>query len=237
MFNRRGFIGAMATASLASMRGKSHAENTSAIATDLHELDKAAAAPVLKLDKLKAPVIIESIKLLKEDEEYFVHVRSKDGAEGVALTNPPREQYLDKILKQLVIPFFIGKDARDLENLLWELYRWNDNYKLYGLALWSPQAWVEFAILDMLGRITGQPIGALLGEILRQDVAIYVASGRRDTTPEQEVEYLQKLVEQSGAKAVKFRVGGRMSRNADAMPGRTETLIPLTRKLFMSLRG
>jgi L-alanine-DL-glutamate epimerase-like enolase superfamily enzyme len=232
MLNRRGFIGAMATASLASMCGKSHAENTSAIAPDLHELDKAAAAPVLKLDKAPAPVIIESIKLLKKDEEYFVHVRSKDGAEGLALTNPPREQYLDKILKQLVIPFFIGKDARDLENLLWELYRWKDNYKLYGLALWSPQAWVEFAILDMLGRIAGQPIGALLGGILRQDVAIYVASGRRDTTPEQEVEYLQKLVEQSGAKAVKFRVGGRMSRNADAMPGRTEKLIPLVRKTF-----
>src|SRR5262245_18370653 len=107
MCNRRGFIGAMATASLASMCGKSHAENTSAIATDLHELDKAAAATVLKLDKLKAPVIIESIKLLKKDEEYFVHVRSKDGAEGVALTNPPREQYLEKILKQLVIPCFI----------------------------------------------------------------------------------------------------------------------------------
>jgi L-alanine-DL-glutamate epimerase-like enolase superfamily enzyme len=232
MLNRRGFIGAMATASLASMCGKSHAEKTSAVAPDLQELDKAAAAPVLNLDKLKAPVIIESIKLLKKDEEYFVHVRSKDGAEGVALTNPPREQYLDKILKQLVIPFFIGKDARDLENLLWELYRWNGNYKLYGLALWSPQSWVEFAILDMLGRIAGQPIGALLGEILRQDVAIYVASGRRDTTPEQEVEYLQKLVEQSGAKAVKFRVGGLMSRNADAMPGRTEKLIPLVRKTF-----
>jgi L-alanine-DL-glutamate epimerase-like enolase superfamily enzyme len=29
---------------------------------------------------------------------------------------------------------------------------------------------------------------------------------------------------------VKFRVGGRMSRNADAMPGRTEKLIPLVRK-------
>jgi len=233
MFNRRGFIGAMATASLACMSGKkSQAEKAFAMAPDLDELDKAAAAPVLKLDKLKAPVIIESIKLLKKDEEYFVHVRSKDGAEGVALTNPPREQYLDKILKQLVIPFFIGKDARDLENLLWEFYRSNDNYKLYGLALWSPQAWVEFAILDMLGRITGQPIGALLGEILRQDVAIYVASGRRDTTPEQEVEYLQKLIEQSGAKAVKFRLGGRMSRNADAMPGRTEKLIPLVRKTF-----
>ena len=196
------------------------------------DLDRAAALPVLKRDGLKSPVIIESIQLLKKDQEYFVLVRSRDGAEGISLTNPPRAEYLDKILKQLVIPFFIGKDARDLENLLWELYRWEDNYKLYGLALWSPQAWVEFAILDMLGRIEGKPMGALLGEIVRQDVPIYVASDRRDTTPEQEVEGLRELLEQSGARALKIRVGGRMSRNADAMPGRTEKLIPLVRKSF-----
>jgi L-alanine-DL-glutamate epimerase-like enolase superfamily enzyme len=205
-------------------------DKTTRSSPGVEELDRAAAAPVLRRDRLKSPVIIDSIKLLKKDREYFVHVRSKDGAEGVSLTNPPRAQYLDKILKQLLIPFFIGKDARDLEDLLWELYRWQDNYKLHGLALWSPQAWVEFAILDMLGRIAGQPMGALLGNIVRQNVAIYVASGRRDTTPEQEVEYLAKLLEQSGAKALKFRVGGRMSRNADAMPGRTEKLIPLVRK-------
>jgi L-alanine-DL-glutamate epimerase-like enolase superfamily enzyme len=232
--NRRSFlVGAVGTGvagwSLGGvLQGKT--KNGNHDRPDVRDLDKAAALPVLKAEGLRSPVIIESIKLLKKDRDYFVRVRSKDGAEGISLTNPPREEYLDKILNQLVIPFFIGKDARDLENLLWELYRWKDNYKLYGLALWSPQAWVEFAILDLLGRIAGKSMGTLLGDILRKDVAIYVASGRRDTTPEQEVEYLQKLVQQSGAKAVKFRVGGRMSRNADAMPGRTEKLIPLVRK-------
>jgi L-alanine-DL-glutamate epimerase-like enolase superfamily enzyme len=194
------------------------------------DLDRAAAEPVLKLDGLGSPVVIESIRLLKKGDEFFVHVRSKDGAEGVSLPNPPRPEYLDKILKDLVVPTFIGKDARDLENLLWDLYRANDNYKLYGIALWSPQAWVEFAILDMLGRIANKPMGALLGDVIRREVDIYVASGRRDTTPEQEVEYLQKLLAQSGARALKFRVGGRMSRNADAMPERTKRLIPLVRK-------
>jgi L-alanine-DL-glutamate epimerase-like enolase superfamily enzyme len=185
---------------------------------------------VLRLEGFTSPVIIDSLRLLQKGEEYFVHVRSRDGAEGVSVINPPRGEYLDKILKQLVFPFFLGKDARDLEALLWELYRFRDNYKLQGLALWSPQAWVEFALLDMLGRIAGKPLGALLGEVLRQEVACYVASGRRDTTPEAEVEYLKKLLEESGACAVKFRVGGRMSRNADASPGRTEKLIPLARK-------
>jgi len=199
---------------------------------DPSELDRAAQEPVLRLDGLSSPVIIDSIRLLKKDREYFVHVRSKDGAEGISVTNPPRADYLYPILNQLVIPFFLGKDARDLENLLWELYRWRDNYKLYGLALWSPQAWVEFAILDMLGRILGKPLGALIGEVRRREVAIYVASGRRDTTPEQEIDHLRELLEKSGARALKFRVGGRMSRNADSLPGRTERLIPLVRKSF-----
>jgi L-alanine-DL-glutamate epimerase-like enolase superfamily enzyme len=224
--NRRSFLAGAAALAPASV-GESAADSP-----NLDELDRAAAAPVLRGDGLTSPVVIDSIRLLKKENEFLVHVRSKDGAEGVSLTNPPRANYLAPILKQLVIPFFIGKDARDLENLLWELYRWQDNYKLYGLALWSPQAWVEFAILDLLGRIAGRPMGALLGNVVRQEVAFYVASGRRDTTPEQEVEYLQKLVARSGAKALKFRVGGRMSRNADAMPGRTEKLIPLVRKTF-----
>jgi L-alanine-DL-glutamate epimerase-like enolase superfamily enzyme len=70
----------------------------------------------------------------------------------------------------------------------------------------------------------------LLGGVIRREIPFYIASGRRDSTPEDEVVYLQQLLEQSGAHAVKFRIGGRMSRNEDAMPGRTETLIPLARK-------
>jgi L-alanine-DL-glutamate epimerase-like enolase superfamily enzyme len=228
LHRRELLAGAAGLASLAGGRAAAAAERRKTGA----ELDRVAALPVLKRDGLTSPVIIDSIRLLKKGAEYFVHVRSKDGAEGVSLPNPPRAEYLDKIFKTLVVPTFIGKDARDLEALLWELYRARDNYKLYGIALWCPQAWVEFAILDMLGRIAGKPMGALLGDIVRREVAIYAASGKRDTTPEQEVEYLQQLVQQSGARAVKFRVGGRMSRNADASPGRTDRLIPLARKVL-----
>jgi L-alanine-DL-glutamate epimerase-like enolase superfamily enzyme len=196
------------------------------------DLAHVAALPVLKRDRFNAPVIIQSIDLLRIDKEYFVRVRSADGAEGISVCNPPRADYLDRIFKNLVVPPFLKKDARDLENLLWEAYRYSDNYKLYGIALWSPLAWVEMAILDMLGHISGTSIGQLLGDVRRKEIAVYVASGRRDTTPAQEIEYLQSLVEKSGAKALKFRLGGRMSLNTDAMPGRTQTLIPLVRKTF-----
>ena len=42
------------------------------------------------------------------------------------------------------------------------------------------QAWVEFAILDMLGRMTGKSMGELMGGVIRKEIDFYVASGRRD---------------------------------------------------------
>jgi L-alanine-DL-glutamate epimerase-like enolase superfamily enzyme len=195
----------------------------------IEQLDQAAAAPVITLEGITSPVVISSIRLLRKDRDHFIHVRSKDGAEGIALDNS-RATYLHPILNQLVAPFFVGKDARNLEPLLWDLYRNASNYKLQGLAFWSVQAWVEFAILDMLGRIANKSMGQLLGGVVRREVPFYVASDNRNTTPAQEAEYLKGLVQETGAKAVKFRLGGRMNRNVDAMPGRTENLIPAVRK-------
>ena len=231
--NRRHFVELTAGAGLLSILpgcksppGKQHTHSRK---VSLKELEKATEAPVLQLDGLDSPLVIESIELLRKDREYIVRVRSKDGAEGVALTND-RAQYLYPIFNRLVAPYFIGKDARDLESHMFEVYRYRSNYKLQGLALWCPVAWVEFALLDMMGRVSGKSFGQLFGGIVRQQVPFYIASGRRDSTPEEEVEYLAGLVAETGAKAVKFRVGGRMSRNADAMPGRTKKLIPLARK-------
>src|SRR5947209_7218180 len=89
----------------------------------MEDLAHAAAAPVLKRDGLDRPVVIDSIELLNAGKEYFVRVRSKDGAMGISVCNPPRADYLDRIFKNLVVPPFLKKDARDLENLLWEAYR------------------------------------------------------------------------------------------------------------------
>ena len=233
--NRRNFVEMTAGAGLLSLlpgcksapgkpKADSHRRHLS-----LEELEKAAEAPVLNLEGLNSPLVIESIELLRKGRDYIVRVRSKDGAEGVAIPNS-RPAYLSPILNRLVIPYFIDKDARDLETRLFEVYRYSSNYKLQGLALWCPVAWVEFALLDMIGRVSGKSLGRLLGGVVRRQVPFYIASGRRDSTPEEEAEYLAGLVAETGAKAVKFRVGGRMSRNADSMPGRTEKLIPLSRK-------
>src|SRR5262245_11271307 len=108
---RRVLTGMMAAAGAANLGHRDAHAKTEAKASEPPkpsgaELNRAAARPVLRTDGFKSPVVIDSIRLLKKDGDTFVHVRSKDGAEGIALTNPPRESYLDKILKQLVIPFF-----------------------------------------------------------------------------------------------------------------------------------
>jgi L-alanine-DL-glutamate epimerase-like enolase superfamily enzyme len=84
----------------------------------------------------------------------------------------------------------------------------------------------------MLGKTAHQHISALFGGKVRDNVPIYVASGNRETTPEEEIKILQKRIAETGAKAVKFKVGGRMSRNRDSIPNRSEGLIELSRKVL-----
>jgi L-alanine-DL-glutamate epimerase-like enolase superfamily enzyme len=233
--SRRSFLGTAAAAGLGAAAAPLLAQPPAtapgfrSVTDDV--LEQAAAKPVLQLKGLTSPVIIESIELLRKGREHFVRVRSKDGAEGIAVDDG-RMDLLHPILNRLVIPYFIGKDARDLEEHLFGVYRYQSNYKLLGLALWCPVALVEFATLDLLGRLTKQSLGGLLGGVVRTTIPFYVASGRRDTTPAQEIDYLKSLIDQTGAKAIKYRVGGRMDRNRDALPGRTDKLIPLTRQVF-----
>ena len=125
--DRRKFLsgaGAAGTAALATgCAGTRNQAESKTQGPSLADLDRVAAAPVLKQDGLTSPVIIDSVRYLKKGSDYMVHIRSKDGAEGVSLVNPPKGEFLGPVFKQLVAPFFIGKDARDLENTLWELYR------------------------------------------------------------------------------------------------------------------
>jgi L-alanine-DL-glutamate epimerase-like enolase superfamily enzyme len=186
---------------------------------------------VLRREWWRDPVPIASIELLKGDADFLVRVRSRDGAEGMAAGHPDVLDTTWPILTRRVAPFFIGKDARDLESLVDGVYLASSNYKWQGLPFWVPVASVEAAILDLLGKVAKQPLGALFGDVLTRDVAVYRASGNRGNTPEEEIAYLQRLVAETGAKAIKFRLGARM-RFDEASTRRDLALIALTRKTF-----
>jgi L-alanine-DL-glutamate epimerase-like enolase superfamily enzyme len=163
---------------------------------------------------------------------YLVRTRSTDGAEAVTVAHPARMAVAYPIFLNLVAPCFIGRDARDLERLLWDVYRHASNYKLQGLTLWICVAAVEMSLLELMGQITQRPLADFFGGTLRREIPVYVASGNRGNSPESEVEHLQRLAAESGVRALKYRLGGRMSRNADSLPGRSEALIPRVREAF-----
>jgi L-alanine-DL-glutamate epimerase-like enolase superfamily enzyme len=162
---------------------------------------------------------------------YFIRSRSTEGAVGVSLAHE-KIKYFFPILQQLVIPYFIGKDIRDIISLIDGVYIYRSNYKLSGLALWCCIAWTEFSLLDLFGKYTNKSIAELLGGSIIDEMPIYLSSLRRDTTPEKEVDLIGKRLNETGAKAVKFKIGGRMGRSNDIFPNRTIKLITLARKVF-----
>ena len=183
--NRRNFL-AGAAAGTASLHAKP------AKGPGTADLDRAAALPVLKRDGLTSPVVIDSLRLLKKGRDYLIHVRSKDGAEGVSLVNPPRGEYIGPIHAAEHHPVLQGQGrARSRGSTFGNCTVTRTTTSSTDCSSGARRHRVEFAILDMLGRIAHKPIGALFGDIVRREVPYYVASGRRDTTPEQEIEYLQ----------------------------------------------
>jgi L-alanine-DL-glutamate epimerase-like enolase superfamily enzyme len=195
-------------------------------------LDAILKQPVFKRELFRDPVIIESVELLHGKHEYICRVRSKDGHEGISVSNAQQMESLYPIFVKRIAPFFIGKDARDLDSLIPAVTVHDSNYKMQGLAIWVPIATVEFAILDMFGKMSNRPISLLISDkVYNKKINVYQANGERDNTAEEVIEHLKRDVALSKAKAIKFKLGGRMS-HVEYPKGRSEKLIPLVRKTF-----
>ena len=165
------------------------------------------------------------------DQILDTPVLNLDGLEGISLAND-RMEFCYPILEKQVAPYFIGQDARRLEALLEEVYVYKANYKLAGIPYYSVLAALELSILDMLAKARNVSMVAMFGDRLKDWANLYVDSGNRQTTPEEELEIIKARVDKSGAKAIKFKIGGRMSRNKDSMEGRSEGLIYKSREFF-----
>ncbi len=199
---------------------------------DYTVLDRVLAEPVLKKELFPDPLIMEKVELLRYGDNFLCRVVTPDGAEGISVGNNMQMVSLYPIFVNRIQPFFIGKDARNWEQLLEEVYVFESNYKLQNLAFWVPLATLEFAVLDLLGKISGKSIGELIGTVHHPNINVYQANNFRGRSADESIEGIRKQVEETQARALKFKVGGRMSSNADYPPGRTEQLIPLVRKTF-----
>ena len=229
---RRKFINLSASTAIAAASCQVRKDPSDPRPVNYEALDQVLSTPLFKKELFDEPVIIESLELLRYRQNFICRVRDSNGATGYSVSNNMQMISLYPIFITRLQPFFIGKDARELETLLRQVYVYRSNYKLQNLALWVPLATIEFALLDLLGRIVNKPMGELIGSTVNKRISVYRANNFRGKSPEESLEGIVKNVEESGSKALKFKIGGRMSNNIDFPAGRTETLIPLVRSTF-----
>jgi L-alanine-DL-glutamate epimerase-like enolase superfamily enzyme len=234
--NRRNFLKSAALAGGASALVQcSSSQGAKWPKTDYAILDKALERPVLKRELFHSPVIIESVELLRDRDSFICRVCSKDGAEGISIGHPFISKQSYPLFMDRLVPYFTGKDARDLDRLIYLVSESNE--KLQGVPFCVQIATLEFAILDMLGTIAGIPAGRLIGDILNPEVAIYLGhhlSKFRKSEPEVSLELMKKDVMETRAQAIKLRagLGDNLASDKDNAPGRTEKLIRMAREMF-----
>ena len=239
--NRRQFVKANLLGSLAAAIPPSPLEAEAPPSASISQnprfarLDEILRQPVLKRELFASPVIIETLELLRYKDSFLCRVRSRDGAEGLSVGHGGLNALYPIFLHNLQ-PFFLGKDARDLDLLLEKVFIYGFNFRYNGISIGTPLATIEFAILDLLGRIAQKPIGQLIGDIHHTEVTVYQATEYREKSVEESLDLIKRDVAEYNARALKIKIGGLMFMTADinavGPPGRTERMIPLIRKTF-----
>lgn len=198
-------------------------------------LDEALQKSVLKKELFSSPVIIESVELLRFEDSFLCRVRSVEGAEGISVGHSEMQVLWPLFLSKLQ-PFFVGQDARELDLILERVFVYQFNFRYNGRSLGIPLATLEFAVLDMLGKIAGKSMGKLIGDIHNPEVGVYMATEFRHLPLEEHMERILETVSRYDVHALKIKVGYQHAGTTDihyaGLPGKTEKLIPLVREKF-----
>lgn len=219
--NRRHILKTSLFGTMAMMAGQSNA------------IDVPGASPMLELHRrFDSPILIASVDQLLVGRSIWFRVTSEQGAVGYCPGNSRLEVTVE-LAKRLVNPFFVGKDARDIESLVDGVYTERDDrgsvYKFAGMPFWNVVGHVEIAIFDMLARLKDVPVSHVIGKPLRTDIPVYISQFGRNTSAEAEVANAAKDLEKTGAKATKFKIGKRMGNSAEQNK-RDRKMIALARK-------
>jgi L-alanine-DL-glutamate epimerase-like enolase superfamily enzyme len=235
--NRRNFLSTVALAGGAVILPSSCKTENKRISKypNYSKLDEILRQPVLKRELFSLPVIIETLELLRDRDNCICRVRSKDGAEGISIGHPfiSKESY--PMFNNILRRHFVGKDARDLDQLLFNAVE--INIKRQGIPLNVQLATIEFAILDMLGNIAEKPMGMLIGDIHNPEVSIYLGTRigeLRRQEPEKSLELVKQDWLETKAKAIKLRAGAgdNLGIDNDNSTQSTEKLVEMGREMF-----
>ncbi len=161
-------------------------------------------------------------------EVGFVQLTTDGGETGWGQMSTYHADITAQVLHRQVAPWVLGRridvddpvaDFLDLAGFVHER-----EHKYPGSYVRRALAGVDTALWDLLGRMAGKPVAALIGGGPGR-VRAYASSMKRDITPEAEADRLCRLRDAKGFDAFKFRVGAECGRGADEWPGRTEAIV------------
>lgn len=170
---------------------------------------------------------LEKIETFSTEFISFVRITAEGGAQGWGQVAPYNADITAQVLHRQVAPHVLGLDCLDIDEML-RVVR-DREHKFPGSYLRRAMGGVDTAIWDMRGKLSGQPVCALIGGTPGPFRA-YASSMKRDITPKDEALRFQKLRDAHGFDAFKFRIGAEVGRNRDEWPGRTEEIVPTIRK-------
>lgn len=106
-------------------------------------------------------------------------IEADDGTTGVGVTTAGEPGCY--IIENHLSRFVEGEDPRDVERIFDCMWRSTINYGRKGLPLQAISA-VDLALWDLLGKLRGEPVYALLGGKTKDRLPVYCTSARPDLT-------------------------------------------------------
>lgn len=106
-----------------------------------------------------------------------VEVEADDGTTGVGVTTAGEPGCF--LVERHLSRFVEGEDPRNVEQMWDKMWRATTNYGRKGLPLQAISA-VDLAIWDLLGKLRGEPVWALLGGTTKERLPVYSTTARPD---------------------------------------------------------
>lgn len=154
----------------------------------------------------------------------FVKVTLDSGAFGWGQTSTYNADITASVFHRQVVPWVLGRDASDIQALIDRVEE--KEHKFPGSYRCRALAGLDTALWDLHGRLAGKPVVELLGGKPTR-LRAYASSMKRDITPRDEALRLQRLRDEFGFTAFKWRVAAECGRDVDEWPGRTEEIVPM----------
>ena len=186
-----------------------------------------AAGRFFKLHTSPAPVKIKTIETFSNQFVGFVRVTADTGDHGWGQVSPYNADITSLVVHRQVAPWSLGRDALDIETLMNLIPE--REHKFPGSYLRRAMCGLDTALWDLRGKLEGKSVCALLGGKPRR-LRAYASSMKRDIAPKDEAARFQRLRDEFGFDAFKFRVGAECGHDIDEWPGRTEEIVPAIRR-------